>query len=306
MSFPIYINAQEIQPDSTVNLEELNPDEFKFEPDFEYKASYGWFPVPVDNYFNISLEYMSGDISDLTSDINPAGFIKTKHPYSGNNPLSDDERKIMQSYKNSEVDDDYPETDFWSIGFHALFNTRFPLIFRIHTALSFNEGLLFSLDEKKSFLNYNGIKTTFKEASIIYQDEIMFSAGINCLIPFYGAFASIEMPVVSYYYLSFGINWGYPLSSNTTQYTQIANYKDYIRYKNGQDTIHLITEKTLSDLNYSRYYANIGLGFEFDIARIGIGMEFYVSAPLNSVVKDALWKQWIYGLKTSFNLLGLF
>ena len=303
----IFVNAQnEIPQDTTINLEELNTDEFEFSPDFELKASYGWFPVPVDNYFNFSFEYSGGDISDLASNIRPSGFVKTKFPYSGNNPLSDDDREIMESNKNIETDDDYPETDYLSVGFHVLLNTKFPLILRIHSFLSFNEGMLFSLDETKSFLNYNGFKSNFKEAGIIYQDEIMLNTGINFLIPFYGAFANIEIPLCSYYYISVGINFGYPISSETTQYSQIANFKDYIRYKNGQDTVNLITEKTLSDLNYSRYYANFGLGFEFDVSGIGLGMEFYVHAPLNSVVKDALWKQWIYGLKTSFNLLGLF
>ncbi|MBI5325353.1 MAG: hypothetical protein HZB41_08810 [Ignavibacteriae bacterium] len=293
--------------DTTLNFDDLNPDEFTYTPDFELKASYGWFPVPVDNYFNIALEYMSGDISDLASEINPGSFVKTKFPYSGNNPLSDDEREIKQSYKNIEVDDEeYPETDFLSIGFHALFNTKFPLILRLHTVLSFSEGMLFSLDETKSYLTYLGSKSQFKEASIIYHDEIMFNAGINFLIPFYGAFANIEVPVETYYYLSFGLTWSTSLSSRTTQYSQIANAKDNIRYYNGQDTVHLLTEKTLKNLNYSRYFANIGLGFEFDIARIGFGMEFYVSSPLNSVIKDALWKQWIYGMKLNINFLGFF
>ncbi len=302
------VNARdEIPTDSTLNLEELNPDEFVYTPDYEIHASYGWFPVPVDNYFNIAFEYMFGDVSDLASRISPSGFVKTKFPYTGNNPLSGDEREIKRAYENLEVEEEeYPETDNWSIGFHALFNTKLPVLFRIHTTLSFNEGMLFSLDETKSYLNYNGNKNQFKEASIVYQDEIMFNAGINCLIPFYGAFAKLEVPIQTYYYLSFGINFGYPISSRTTQYSQIVDAKDFLRYNNGQDTVHLITEKTLSDLNYSRYHANVGLGFEFDVARIGFGMEFYVSVPLNSVVKDALWKQYIYGLKMNINFLGFF
>ncbi|OGU95024.1 MAG: hypothetical protein A2220_09685 [Ignavibacteria bacterium RIFOXYA2_FULL_35_10] len=302
------VYAQEdLPPDSTINLEELNPDEFVYTPDYEIKASYGWFPVPVDNYFNLSLEWMGGDISDLASWISPSGFVKTKFPYTGNNPLSGDEREIMRANENLEVEDEeYPETDNLGIGFHAIFNIKLPLIFRIHTTLSFNEGMLFSLDETKSYLNYNGNKNPFKEASIVYQDEIMLNAGIDCLIPFYGAFAKLEVPIQTYYYLSFGINFGYTISSLTTQYSQIVDAKDFLRYNNGQDTVHLITERTLSDLNYSRYHANIGLGFEFDIARIGFGMEFYVSVPLNSVVKDALWKQYVYGLKTNINFMGLF
>jgi hypothetical protein len=304
----ISLNAQEAVPeDSILNLEELNPEEYVYTPDYEVHASYGWFPVPVDNYFNMSLEYTGGDISDLASWISPSGFVKTKFPYTGNNPLSGKERKIMRSNENLEVEDEeYPVTDFWSIGFHFKFNTRLPLIFRIHTTFSFNEGLLFSLDETKNYLNFNGTKNPFKEASIVYQDEIMFNAGLNCLIPFYGAFAKIEVPVQTYYYLSFGLNYSYPLSSRTTQFSQIVDAKEFLRYNNGQDTIHLITEKPLTDLNYSRYHANIGLGMEFDISRIGMGLEFYVSVPLNSVVSDALWKQWIYGLKWNFNFLGLF
>src|SRR3990172_2674686 len=114
-----FVKAQDdIPPDSTINLEELNPDEFVYTPDYEIHASYGWFPVPVDNYFNIAFEYMFGDVSDLASRISPSGFVKTKFPYIGNNPLSGDEREIKRAYENLEVEDEeYPETDNWSIGF---------------------------------------------------------------------------------------------------------------------------------------------------------------------------------------------
>ncbi len=306
LSLSLCLSRKASYEDSVLNLEDLNPYDYVFKPDYKIDASYGWFPKPTINFYNLALDFQTGDIYDIAHDIRPSGFVTTNSSFTGSNLISRNERKIMRKNENNETDDDYPATSYESYGLNFRFTPYIPLIFRIHAILSINDGMLFSVDESRSFLNLSGSKQNFKEAGIAYISEITLNSGINLIIPVYGAFANIEVPLQSYYYLSLGVSGAYVVSSDLTQYSQIADAKESLRYSNGQDTINLMKRERLSDLNKFRYYADVGIGWELDIYKIGIGLEAYVSLPMNSVVTDEQWKQYIIGLRMSVNFLGFF
>ena len=121
-------------------------------------------------------------------------------------------------------------------------------------------------------------------------------------------FRSIQEDITAYsfYYIYSGISASYTLSSKGTQYAQIANAKDIIRYNNGLDTINLKSNTSFSELNRFRYYLDIGIGWDFEASKVGLKYELFFSVPLSSVLKDTEWNQYKVGLNLSLYLQWLF
>lgn len=291
--------AQEI--DSTWDDLGLDPEGFKYDEDVIGQVSSGWFPQPYTGY---TLSYTGplfySDVFDRASNLRSHSLRPTTEPFTWHNPYDDDEREIYQPYKDEEEDDGYPATGYDEYLLTFLWNLRMPVILRASAGLQVTEGMLFSSDTSRSYLTLRGVAQPFKEVGVVYlkQHSIVGSAGIN--IPIYGGFIKSEaITLSSYYYIYAGYSAAYAVSSKGTQYTQIANAKDDIRYGNGADTVTLINNARLPDLNRLRTSLDFALGWNVAAEFGALGFEVFASVPQSSVLKDADWKQYFVGLRAS-------
>lgn len=291
-----------------INLEDLKLEDDQFEPDnFNYKMTWGWFPVSKISDFNFNLSIDLGDIYDYARTIQSKSFSNTGLPYSHSNPMSRDERKLSIKYKNLvNEEDDFPATGFNSYGFEFKFTFPFWIMLRSNLSVDVADGLLFTEKMEKNFLDFSGNLQSFKEVGIIYHEEVLLNWGLGFIFPIYGVLIQEDITAYSFYYIYSGISASYTLSSKGTQYAQIANAKDIIRYNNGLDTINLKSNTSFSELNRFRYYLDIGIGWDFEASKVGLKYELFFSVPLSSVLKDTEWNQYKVGLNLSLYLQWLF
>ncbi len=294
--------------DSTWNADsawaELGLDEegFKFDEEVFGHVSTGWFPTP---YLSWSLSYTTdafySDTYDRAMDLRSASLRPTTNPFGWCDPYQDsDERKIMQPYKDEENDDGYPVTNYdeHRLTFH--FNPPVPLILRASAGLTITEGMLFSNDTTRSYLSLAGVVRDLREVSVVYLREYAIAGDIGVTIPFYGGFVKNEaIDLSSYYYIHAGIGGSYAVSSKATQFAQIANAKSDIRYGNGRDTVTLIDEQLLPNLNKTRYYYVGALGWNLVAEFFHLGFEVFTTIPITPVLDDADWKQYFVGARIS-------
>jgi hypothetical protein len=123
------------------------------------------------------------------------------------------------------------------------------------------------------------------------------NAGID--IPLYGAFLESDVETISsYYYFAASASLSYILITGGTQYSQIANATDEIRYSNGSDTVNLLNEVTFNGLQHMRCAIDIGIGWQFTFHGALFGAELCASLPLTTVLNDTGWKQYFIGIRT--------
>jgi len=286
--------------DSTWDDLGLDPEGFKFDEEIFGHVSTGWFPQP---YAGFTLSYSApwGDLYDFADGIRPRGFRPTTSPFTWHNPFDGDEREILQPNKDEEEEDGYPATSYDDYTLTFLYNLPFPAVIRLSGALQVTEGMLFSEDNSRSYLGLSGVPQPLKEVGVVYlkQYSLAGSGGIN--IPIYGAFVKTEAATISsYYYLFGGYTAAYAIASSGTQYAQIANAKDAIRYGNGADTVTLIDAQRFEGLNRLRTSIDLGIGWNVMAADFAsFGAELFVSVPQSSVLQDVQWKQYFIGLRLS-------
>lgn len=307
----IFTDSVAQEADSTLNLEELDLSELEemdIESDLEemIKFSKGYFPSALGWNLNLDFFYAPGDNYDVADDIEPYGFVKTAFPYSGSNPLKPKGRTIMKENEKDLEEDRYPMTSFESLGLRLQLTLPLPLIFNFGFSLDFSDGLLFSLDKTKQFLSRDGELKDLKEAGIVYHEELLLSSRMGFKVPIYGAFFETDdEKVSSIYFLYLGGTGSFVLDHNTTQYLQIANYKNELRYPNGRDTVRLISEKEISGME-CRNYLDVGLGWQTEVNKIGLGLEIMYSYPLKSVLHNTDWYQHRIQVSMVLKFLGFF
>ncbi len=305
--------------DSVWNLQELNADTLDFNLNFEVSESHGWFPDRFDNSYHFGINFFMGDNNDMANNIRPESFSPTKNPFSSDIPIPQEDRRIMepgsrafytfneysgegQDYSNAE----YPRTGYWGFGLDFLMNLNLPFSLRFQTQFIMSDGLLFTEDKSKSFLN-NGKKKRFNEIGVVYLEEMFLNAGIGVQLPVYGGFVNMpDMQIASYYYIFSSINLDYAVLSQATQYMQIADAKNELRYDNLQDTLRLISEESFSTVNRFRPRFEFGFGWNLIGSSVGLGLEIFGSIPLESVLDDAYWRQYKWGIKISLNYNSFF
>lgn len=273
--------------------------------DFPYEdiighVSTGWFPQP---YFATSLSLgslMFGDMFDRGSNLRSKAFVPTAAPFGWRNPYTDDEREILQPGSNEEEDDGYPLTSYSEYSLTYLVNPPFPAILRLGAGLRISEGLLFSSDTSRSYLGLNGVPQPLKEVGVIDLKEYSIAGTAGLEIPIYGAFIDNDIVTLSSYYFLFGgVTATYAVSSEATQYSQIANAKGELRYKNATDTVRMFHERELEGLNKLRLGYEIGIGWRFAAENFVFGFEPYMTIPITPVVKDAEWRQYPLAIRFS-------
>ncbi len=295
----VLIYADEFPQDSIFDLNSLEYNDSVLVPDYTVEISYGWFPRITYSYSYLSFELavLINNTYDVADKIISTSLIESRNPLSNDFNLNDSDREIKK-IKSKENEYSFPETDYSRYMFGFGFNPFSFLIVEFKTGFSLSTGIIASTDETKSYLNYSGEKVNFKEANIVELNDYAISNSIEFNIPFYGAsFAqgskakNLFNGFSSFYYLIAGFATDYSYCSSANQYSQIANAKDGIRYKNGLDTIHLQTDKALNGLNRFRHYISAGIGMDFNLMIVGISWELKWKYPLTSILKDAEWEQ---------------
>jgi len=290
--------------DSTWNdttWDDLGLDTLDFpEEDIIGHTSTGWFPQP---YFATSLSLSSlvaGDIFDRGSGLRSRAFVPTAEPFGWRNPYTNDERDILQPNSNETEEDGYPVTNYSEYLLTYLINPPFPAIVRVSAGLRISEGLLFSSDTSRSYLGLNGIPQPLKEVGVVNLEEYSIAGTAGLEIPIYGAFIDNDIITLSsYYFLFAGVTGTYAVSSEATQYAQIANAKGELRYGNATDTVRMFHERKLEGLNDLRVGYEIGIGWRFAAENFVFGLEPYITVPMTTVVKDAEWRQYPLALRIS-------
>ncbi|MCX6155241.1 MAG: hypothetical protein NT007_13890 [Candidatus Kapabacteria bacterium] len=295
--FSSEVNCQnDISRDSVWKLDDLNPTDSVFDKKPSYYASLGWFPSPIPDIYFWNGSINMGDVYDITNGLRSKAFTPTKFPFTGNTNLSKDDRKIKKALSKS-FESNYPVTKFYEFEFsHNQSASKF--IFKTAASIGVLTSILFSEDNTKAYLGYDGLKKSFKEVSIIETHELYGKLSLGPELPIYGGFLEFDSSYhSSYYTISANLFGIYTFSSSTNQFFQISNAKDELRYSTNTDTLRTQTEVKLYGLNRLRYGVDINLSWVFNIMGNGINLGFGASIPFNSVLEDGLWKQYKFCLR---------
>lgn len=276
-----------------------NPDSLDFMSDFVKHLSKGWFPTP---YKARSVGYTT-TISfyqfDRAESFRSNSFTPTKYPFSAENPYEGDEVDIKKANSDEDAKNDFPSEGYSSMGLMLDYNLPIPCVLRASLCYDITRTRLYSVDTSRSFLALSGLPQPFKEVNVLFSNQHFLSAKVGMLLPFYGIFMETEaVQTSSYYYLYGGVSASGRILTEATQYVQIANAKDRIRFANGQDTLTTLNKAKLSTENTLRYDCDLALGWRFAVrGAVFFDLQAYASLPLNTVLSDARWMQYRIGLR---------
>lgn len=273
---------------------------FEFgESDLFDHYSHGWFPqAGAAQTLLLTSMFLYADEFDVAHNIRSRAFVPTTAPFDRRNPFEGDERTILKSNSDEEADDGYPVTDFAEFGLSYTYNLPMPAVLRADASLQIVDGLIYSNDTTRSYLTLSGLKRPLKEVGVITLEQYALSGKIGLNIPIYGVFLDWEaFTISSYYYLHAGVSAAYTVSSKATQYMQIANAKDELRYGNGADTVVVMDNVRLAGLQRLRTGLDMALGWNFAAAFGTFFVEAFVSVPSGSLLDDAYWGETYAGLR---------
>jgi hypothetical protein len=295
---------QDTKSDSIWNLQDLTPLDTLIETKPNLYKSSGWFPnpIPKSHYFSISFKF--GDIYDITSGLYSKSFTPTKLPFTGDENLSSDNRKIRKALSVKSFFSS-PSTSYGEMELSHHLSTGLNFLLKSSFSSGVLTSMLFSEDESRNYLGADGLKKSFKEVSIIELNEWYIQAGIGPVIPIYGGFLDVNDEIIaSYYSITAKLSAQYSLWSSANQYYQIADAKDQLRYSSKSDTLRTLSEVKLTGLNRFRYGVDLSLSWDLNTQGGGMGLSFDSFIPLSSVINDGDWKQYKFALKWSI-LLGI-
>ncbi len=293
------VRAQENPADSTWSDGlVLDPNDFDFAGDQLMHYSSGWFPSAFASTSLIAFtDVLYSDIFDRGDQLRSSSFVDTPFAFTWHDPFAGGEQNIYKP-NSSEETDDHPHTSYDEYALGYLIGLPMPLILRVKGAFQMQDGLIFSLDTTRSFLGYDGRKRSLKEVGVVYLEEYLIGGTAGVQIPIYGVFFNSEMTTISsYYYLHASIGGTYAIVSRGTQYEQIANAKDEIRYGNGQDTVTLQSKTRFDQLRRFRTNYEFGLGWNVSFESFVFDFETFITVPITPVLRDTDWKQFTAGLR---------
>ncbi|MCX7930077.1 MAG: hypothetical protein N2663_05090 [Chlorobi bacterium] len=281
--------------------------------DFLQYVSTGWFPRPynaVGTYIGSALNvYQHSSAGNIhTRGTRPiAGTWSTDHPFRSR------EEDIKKPWSDDNADVDFPDLGY-SAPVMARVEWNVPLlhcIVRLDAMYEISRERLYYLDTSRKYLSLSGMPTPFREVSILFNNEHFLGTRLGVMVPIYGAFVTSEPlqfdstsrftidRLSSFYYVSAGIHGAALILSEATQYVQIADAKSALRYANGQDTVTLLHKARLSTAAPVRWHADVSIGWQASFGIFSFSVEAYASFPLSSVLNDAQWMLYRYGLRTA-------
>ncbi|GIV53541.1 MAG: hypothetical protein KatS3mg039_0059 [Candidatus Kapaibacterium sp.] len=282
--------------------------------DFLHFLSVGWFPTPYS-----AVGYSAGSTLNLyqhssADGITTAGTRPITGTWSTTSPFRSGEDDIKKPWSDDDADDDFP-----SLGYSAPITARvqwnvplFPCILRADLLYEISRERLFSLDTSRRYLSLSGTPMPFREVSVLFNNEHFLAARLGLTIPIYGVFLASEQlrldttgrfsidHLSSFYYVGGSIQSSLLILSEATQYVQIADAKSSLRYANGQDTVTLLNKARLSTAAPVRWYAEVCGGWQATLSVFSFCIEAYASFPLGSVLTDAQWRLYRYGVRILF------
>ena len=261
-----------------------------------------FFPKNDQDQFLISVSLGIGGVSSSANNIISSSFMNSNSYNSEYSGESNDLRIAKPFRSISDAHHSMPPALNANILFELLYLSRYPFHLRIFSSMDYSADFLYSTTSRK-YLNDRYIPESFNETSVIYNEEILLSAGGGFLLPVYGSFSNNPLyggkTSHSFIYLYSGISGAYPISSYADQYLQITDKKDVLRYENGTDTLRIIDREKLQTLNEFRAYLDIQVGWQKMYYNFGFGVSLYSSIQLNSVLEDQIWKQYFLGFRFS-------
>lgn len=288
-----------INSDSTKKLSNKIPIELDTMPVF--KTSAGFFPKLLSNNFfinlifsNIKWDYVVGtlDISDK--------FKNLTSIYSANNFKENIEEKEKFSNEDKYGFFDIKDNSSYSIG--LIF--EYPLLHtKIKPVVGFNSNYfnLYSPIYTNYYINSYDEKIQFKECNILTINNRNIYTSINLVHPIYGAiiYSSISSLEI-YYYLQYGLGCQFNLINNLSSYNYILSHTDELRYSNGEIKETILKNQKLNNIANIQYYANIGLGWQFNIQDFNTSVYLEYKYIITPFFKNYNVKQHSLTLNTSF------
>lgn len=289
------------------------PDDSITGSDFLRYLSTGWFPRPYD-----AVGFYIGSAANFYQHSSAAGIVTAgTRPIAGrwsaDDPFRSGENAIKKPWSDDDADDDFP-----SLGYSAPIMARVqwnvPLlsaIVRFDAMYEMSRERLYSLDTSRKYLSLGGTPTPFREVSVLFNNEHFLGARLGVTIPIYGAFVASEPlqldttrrwtieRLSSFYYVGASIHSAVLVVSEATQFVQIADAKSSLRYANGQDTVTLLHKARLSTAAPVRWHADVCIGWQATFSVFSFSLEAYASFPLASVLTDARWMLYRYGIRTA-------
>jgi hypothetical protein len=286
------------------------------ESDFFRFLSIGWFPRPyaaTGYYFGSTLNlYQHSSARGITT----SGTRPIAGTWTADSPFRGGEDDIKKPWSDDDADDDFPSLGYstpiiariqWNVPFLSC-------ILRVDAMYEISRERLYSLDTSRSYLSLRGSPTRFREVSVLFNNEHFLGARLGFIVPIYGAFVASEpLPLdttgrlsidhlSSFYFIGGSMQSSVLILSEATQYVQIADAKSALRYANGQDTVTLMHKGRLSTAEPVRWYAEVCAGWQATFSSFSFSIEAYAGIPLSSVLTDASWKLYRYGIRTTFGL----
>ncbi len=280
-----------------------DPEQYTMSNDFVKHESHGWFPEPYVGWsYGLSACYNIQEL-DVAHNIFSASFSPTRVGFSAEaGQMSSDEAQLKKRFSVKGAADNFPSEGFSSDGvFLSLNLPALHLITRLQLQYDRSRTRLFGVDSTRSFLSDNAEPRSFKEVNVLFSNQHSVSAAATFIVPIYGAFLVSEAASFSsVYVLGLGGYYSHTLINENTQYSQIANAKDALRYANGTDTLTTLHNADLSSVVKNRAYAELSLGWRVAFKGGFMFMfEPYLDIPLHSVLIDASWYQYRWGFRIS-------
>lgn len=300
IAVPVQAFYPHADDDSTWYDKLPNPDTIDWRSSLFKHYSSGWFPQPYSARMTAVLFTTNIYEWDRTSSFRSSSFHPTRASFSSSDPFDGNQTSIKKPNSSDDADDEFPGGGFGSIG--ALYAINVPALGVLRGAITYDRSRtrLYSVDTSRSFLALNGSPQAFREVNVLFLNQHFLTGHLGLQIPVYGIFFETEAATISsYYYVYAGVQVGGRTVSEATQYVQIADAKDRIRYANGQDTVTVMNKALLPTSNLLRTYADVAIGWRAGFRGIfSFFIEAYSSLPINTVLSDADWKQYRFGIRT--------
>ena len=292
-------------PKSFDSLEVSPKIDFSEEEKIEFTK--GYFPYPIVTTFTVGILKENTVFFSEAKGINPKGLKSINGGYSIYYKEDIAHRNFKKKFSDEEEESHInTESYIWGLDFRLTPDIGFPIIFRAATMFTWSTDILFSVDYSKSYLDFDNTLHNYFEINNLLLEETLLESKLGVSIPIYGAFSSNPIPFSSIFSLYLGVNNAQVLSSRASQFVQIGNAKDKIRFENGLDTLVLTSNVELSSLVKNRFGMEIGIEHGAEIG--GIGYNFWMNAliPTESILSDEPWKQYQLRFGTVFYFGGLF
>jgi hypothetical protein len=310
---------------------EIDPETFRVGDDDLFKYySHGWFAAPFPS---ASVSFLTNFLGFTINDargITPLGTVPVRNGFSAQNlfdrsPFNEnDHRRILKENRRGkergDYESDYPTDDGAGnrIGLRFAVTLPIPLVLRASVTYDYRNSQLHRREDTKRYLGDDGTPQEFYEVNLLNLREKTLGGSIGVAIPIYGAFLKPvdEAAISSFYFGYIGIAADYALESRVTQYVQIADAKENLRYQNGRDTLRYLSDAALTGVRtlrpaielaggmtisgaaniprFSLFGANFGGPFGAELTA-----EAYAWIPVTTVFINDVWRQATVGIRFS-------